>query len=375
MMESPAVARLAQQIIHSGRRAGAPIIVGWLVTSQCQLNCRHCWVTRNQPQASEAEREIIARKLARANVCRVSLSGGEVTLLPDLPYIVKILKDSGTPICIYTNAIKPLGPAEDKTWLDYWDFDIDYVQVSLDGGNATEFENQRGKGIFRHFLEGVKLLHHHGVRTMAHFVATPFNNGAVYSAAKLAFELGCAGFSAELFYPEGKATAISYSAAQKTAMSFDISLEEMLSDTELMNGSMEIGIAVPIMAPFPAFLKQHKPVPERSLRIPMKNGLIHCFITPAGKMVPFNHLDPNQDLVYESLVEQDFYEIWKNGPGFSNGPEFRDLTGARCASCPDFWFCGGGREDRAFGFYGTYNAPDPYCHRIQLSRETDDEKQ
>src|SRR5512139_2517748 len=84
MMESLAVAPLAQQIIHLGSRASSPIIIGWLVTTQCQLNCRHCWVTRNQPQASAPEREKIARKLAESNVCRLALSGGEVTLLPDL---------------------------------------------------------------------------------------------------------------------------------------------------------------------------------------------------------------------------------------------------------------------------------------------------
>jgi hypothetical protein len=39
---------------------------------------------------------------------------------------------------------------------------------------------------------------------MAHFVATPFNEGAVYSAAKLAFDLGCAGFSADSPTLKGK---------------------------------------------------------------------------------------------------------------------------------------------------------------------------
>jgi radical SAM protein with 4Fe4S-binding SPASM domain len=208
---------------------------------------------------------------------------------------------------------------------------------------------------------------------MAHFVATPFNGGSVHSAAKLASELGCAGFSAELFYPEGRAISISYDVAQQTAVRFNASLEQMLGDEQLMNGPMEIGVAIPVMAPFPSFLQTHKPVAERSLRIPMKNGSIHCFITPAGKVVPFNHLDPNQDIAYGSLIEQSLGELWKNGPGFSKSPQFRDLSNTRCAACDDFWFCGGGREDRAFGFYGTYNAPDPYCYRIQLSQESGSE--
>ncbi len=367
MMETPALAQLAKRVIDSGIRASSPIIVGWLLTSRCQLNCRHCWVKRNQPEASAAEREKIAWRLAEANICRLSLSGGEVTLLPDLAHIVKILKSAGTPICIYTNTIAPLDSAGAKTWLDDWDFETDYVQVSLDGGNAREFEYQRGKGTFDLFIKGVNLLHQLGVRTMAHYVATPYNGGDVYAAAKLAFDLGCTGFSAELFYPEGKAASIGYDEAQETARNFNASLELMLLDSRLMRGPIELGIAIPIQVPFPSFLQQYKPQKELSLKIPVKNGTILCFVTPAGKVVPAGHLEFNQAFWCGSLLEQDLGEIWKNGPGFARMPRFRDLSATRCADCPDFWFCGGGHEQRANDFYGTYHAPDPYCHHIELS--------
>jgi radical SAM protein with 4Fe4S-binding SPASM domain len=367
MMETPALAQLARRIVDSGCRAASPIIVGWLLTPRCQLNCRHCWVKRNQPEAHAAEREKIAWKLAEANICRLSLSGGEVTLLPDLAHIVKILKSAGVPICIYTNAIAPLGPTGAETWLDHWDFETDYVQVSLDGGNARQFECQRGKDTFELFLKGVNLLHRLGVRTMAHYVATPYNGGDVYSAAKLAFDLGCAGFSAELFYPEGKAASISYAETQETARDFNASLEQMLPDSRLMTGPMELGIAIPIAAPFPSFLRQYKPQTGAPLKIPVRNGTLHCFVTPAGKVVPAGHLENKQDFWCGSLLEQDLGEIWKNGPGFARVPRFRDLSATRCADCPDFWLCGGGREERAKDFYGVYNAPDPYCHHIKLS--------
>lgn len=372
MMESPALAQLAKQVIDSGGRAASPLIVGWLLTSRCQLNCRHCWVKRNQPEADAAEREKIAWKLAGANICRLSLSGGEVTLLPDLAKIVQIVKSTGTPICIYTNAIAPLGSGKAETWLDHWDLATDYVQVSLDGGNAREFEGQRGKENFALFIKGVNLLHHHGVRTMAHYVATPYNGGDVYSAAKLALVLGCSAFSAELFYPQGKAAAINYSEAQQTARVFNASLEQMLRDSRLLGGPMELGIAVPIQVPLPAFLQQYKPQGEVPLKIPIKNGAIFCFVTPGGNVVPASHLEFTEAFCCGSLLEQDLDEIWRKGPGFARLPRFRDLSATPCADCPDFWFCRGGHEQRANDFYGTFHAPDPHCHRIRLSPHAKD---
>ncbi len=370
MMECPAVGQLAERIVNSGNRASSPIIVGWLLTTKCQLDCQHCWVKRNQPEASSSEREKIAWKLAQADICRVSLSGGEVTLLPDLAHIVKILKSTGTPICLYTNAIDPLSSKGIKNWLDYWDIETDYIQVSLDGGDIHEFEAQRGKGAFASFIKGVKLLRRLGVRTMAHYVATPYNGGNVYSAAKLASDLNCNAFSAEIFYPEGKAANISYANEQETARKFTLSLEHMLQDTQLMRQPIEIGIAIPNQVPLPSFLQQYKTQTELSYQVPVRHGTILCFVTPTGKVVPASHLDYQQNFCCGSLLNNDLGEIWRNGAGFSKIPRFRDLSTSRCASCNDFWFCRGGNEQRARDFYGTYHAPDPHCYHIGLSTNT-----
>jgi len=362
MMESPAVEEMAAHMVVPGKRFSSPIIVGWLVTTKCQLKCRHCWVDREQPEASPSDRKIIAGKLAKENLCRVCLSGGEVTLIPELGEYVRILKETGTPLSIYTNAIDPIGYGRGNVWLDHWDFEIDYAQVSLDGGTQKDFEAQRGKGTFKPFLKGVDLLHRNGARTLARYIATPFNRADVYSAARLAMDLGFEGFAAEIYYPRGRATSIGMEDAIRTANQFNASVRKMVCDTELMESSLRLGIAFPTLVPFPDYVRSTLPKGKVSLRKPIQNGTVHCFVTPTGEVVPASHLGSDRSFWCGSLLQKSLGEIWKNGSVFERIPKERNLSGTRCSTCPDLEFCQGGHEQRALSHFGTYNAPDPYCY-------------
>lgn len=375
MMESPAVARLAAHVqAHApGSRLAAPLVVGWLVTTNCQLDCRHCWVDRRQVEVSPAERLVIARRLAASGSCRVALSGGEVTLLPDLPDLLRELKESGTPVSVYTNALEPAGPAgrggrEGRgSWLDYWDPRVDYAQVSLDGGDRRDFEAQRGAGTFDRFLRGVEFLHRRGVRTLARYIATPFNRGNVHSAARLALDMGFEGFAAELFYPEGRAAEIDERQTVATALKFNASIAEMLGDDALMASRLKLGIVFPCVVRPPDFVREALPrSPERpSLSVAVPNGTTICFVAPSGEVLPASHLESREGYRCGSLLDRDLDDIWRSGPGFARMPRVRDLSSAPCSRCPDFRLCRGGRAERALSRFGTIHAHDPACHRCR----------
>jgi radical SAM protein with 4Fe4S-binding SPASM domain len=362
MMESPATRQLGAQVSVAGVRLSLPLVVGWLVTTQCQLHCQHCWVEAPYPQASPAEQELIARRLAAEDICRVCLSGGEVTLLPELGRLVRILKEGGIPLSIYTNALAvgrktPRG----RHWLDHWDGDIDYAQVSLDGGNCEDFEAQRGKGTFAPFLKGIKFLRQHQVRLLARYIATPFNRADVHGAARLAMELGCEGFAGELFQPAGRAAAISLEDTLAAAQAFNASLETMLRDRELMSSPMQLGICFPNVVPLPVFFRDSS-LQAKPLRRAMQNGTAHCFVLPSGDIFPATYLADEPAYFCGSLLHDDLDNIWREGAGFQKMPRVRDLSQSLCASCPDFCYCQGGSEERAFRRFGTFNAHDPHCH-------------
>ena len=346
------------------RRLLKPIIVGWLVTTKCQLRCHHCWFDHTQPHACYDERLTIAHRLARAGFCRICLSGGEVTLVSGLNEILRVLKKDGTPVAIYTNAIEPF-QKNGASWLECWDHEIDYVQVSLDGGDRTDFDNQRGRGSFRRFLRGVRLLRHNKIRMLAHFIATPYNRAKVHQAARLALDLGFEGFVAQMFQARGNAANIKPDQTLQTARSFNNSVAGLLQDDELLNSSLKLGIAFPISLPLPDYVN-YRPA-KHSLRIPLKSGNAHAFISPTGSVLPAAHLHPDSKYGCGSLLTDEFTDIWKYGTGFKQMPKYRDLSQALCARCPSVAICRGGNWQRAYDAFGSYDAHNPECH---FSRET-----
>lgn len=361
LMEPEPVALIGQMTDHEpGVRLSRPLITGWLMTYRCSLKCRHCWVTRHVAEASPAERAIIAGRLADGGVCRVALSGGEVTLLPDLADCVDILKRGGTPVSIYTNGAD-LG---DMEWLRSWDHQLDYVQVSIDGGSPETHEAQRGRGTFRRLEAGLARLKDERVRVVAHYVATPWNGGDLREAALFASRYGCEAFVAEMYIASGRAADQGRTVMEGVAQGFIRSAEELLADDVLMSGPMPVHLALPCVVPFPGWYAD----PLRGawnvrLRRSSPYGTTHCFVVPDGNVFPTPAVADNPAYNSGSLLEHDLLSLWRYGEGFSRFPTTRDLRGTLCDGCPDLVICGGGCDKRAFALTGTFDHHDPWCHR------------
>ena len=358
-MEPGAIGRMVAHGSRSNQRLERPAIVGWLVTNKCQLRCRHCWFDHHQPQATYEQRITIAHRLAEAGACRICLSGGEATLVPGLSDIVRIIKASGTPIALYTNAIDPLG--RDQTcWMDHFDPATDYLQVSLDGGTRKDFERQRGPDTFERFLAGVGLLRERKARMFAHFIATPFNRARVHEAARLALRLGFEGFVAERFYARGRMLDASAADSLETARAFNASLEQLLVDSEIVDSPLKIGITFPRSLPLPDYVDT--PAYQGSFRVSLLHGNAYAFVSPVGELVPEVHLQSHSRSACGSLLEHSFSELWAKAEGLAEFPTHRDLSGALCAQCPSFSLCRGGNFQRALEAFGTVDAHDPECY-------------
>lgn len=360
LMEPDPVRHMAELIdTEPPVRLSRPLIAGWLMTSRCQLECRHCCVTRDHTEADPAERAVIAQRLAESGVCRVVLSGGEVTLLPDLTDSVHILKAGGIPVSIYTNGVG----IESMAWPRSWDHDLDYVQVSIDGGSPETYEAQRGRGTFRQLEEGLTYLRHKKVRVVAHYVASPWNGSDLRSAAWLAARYGCEAFVAEMYIAAGRAANQGRSVMAAVARDFLRAAEDLLGDETIMTGPMSIHIAMPPVVPFPEWYAG----PLRGLDGPLQTrvvyGTTHCFVLPNGDLVPTPAVGDDPTFYSGSLLNRDLLSLWRDGEGFSRFPKARNLRGTLCEGCPDLVPCGGGCDKRALALMGTLDTHDPWCHR------------
>jgi len=371
LMEGAAFGAMLGDLQRRGARPATPVVVGWLVTDRCQLRCRHCWVgDRRTSSLAPAARRRVAERLATPPLARVCLSGGEVTLLPDLGDLVATLKAGGRPIAVYTNAIAPLdGPAGDA-WLAPWDLEVDYVMVSLDGGDAASFDGQRGRGSFAKFVAGVRALRERDVRLLAHYVASPFNGGDVRRAAALAGDLGCEAFAAEFVYPRGRARDLPWPAILAAAQDFNASALRLLDDPTLAEGPMRLALSFPNVVPGPAGLPRRRPS-AAELLVPLTSGQTHAFVTAAGDLVPATHLRDDPGQRFGSLLEAPLAELWNLAPLVRRLPQVRDLRATRCADCEDFAWCRGGHHYRAEELAGSHDRSDPWCFREPLREPTD----
>jgi len=93
------------------RRADNPYLhsIHWSVTGRCNLNCRHCYMEAPGKRYSDmcaAEVSRVIKQFARANVLRVSITGGEPFVREDLFSIIQQLLDCRVLVHqIYSNGL------------------------------------------------------------------------------------------------------------------------------------------------------------------------------------------------------------------------------------------------------------------------------
>ena len=77
--------------------------IHWYVTNRCNLNCNYCF----KPDIDYEEKglETLAQLLVENNVEKVTIGGGEPTLVKDLDKILGILKKGGIYVSFHTNGI------------------------------------------------------------------------------------------------------------------------------------------------------------------------------------------------------------------------------------------------------------------------------
>lgn len=124
------------------------------LTHRCNLHCRHCYLQAGVSKRTELDlvqwKQAFSRLMAIIARPDITISGGEPTVVPYLPELVKYLHEAGARLTLYTN-----GTRDVKELVPY----LNGVQVSLEGFSAETHDYIRGKGVFckvREFLESFR---------------------------------------------------------------------------------------------------------------------------------------------------------------------------------------------------------------------------
>jgi AdoMet-dependent heme synthase len=129
-----------------------PAFVTWGLTSRCPLRCMHCDMGTPIAELDHEQRVALAHQLGRSKVWAISLIGGEVTIISELPEYAAILKRHGKYVSLSTSG---LGLARHLDQL--LDACVDSFTFSVDSHRAEVHDAFRGpQGLFESVLASIE---------------------------------------------------------------------------------------------------------------------------------------------------------------------------------------------------------------------------
>ncbi len=153
-----------------------PVSINWTITTQCSYRCRYCFARfpelQNMCSLSWKQKRKIPGILAEAGCQKLTFVGGEPTLDPHLPNLLRIAKDCGLTTMIVTN-----GTTLQNDFLATNCDHLDWVSLSIDS-QFEEIEVALGRGTGNHVaqtIENVKILHEYGIHIKLNTVVTSLN--------------------------------------------------------------------------------------------------------------------------------------------------------------------------------------------------------
>ncbi len=172
---------------------GAPTMVTWQLTRDCDLACLHCCTDSAPGKAlpGELSREQalkLSREIVAAGVPYAMIVGGEPTLVPHFAEVCKTLSDGGVLLKIETN-----GQNFDPKVLN--GLGIRSVQISLDGASQAVYGRQRINGILEKAVEACRATVLSGLPLEITFAPTKLNIFEAEAVIDLAASLGAFRFN------------------------------------------------------------------------------------------------------------------------------------------------------------------------------------
>jgi radical SAM protein with 4Fe4S-binding SPASM domain len=157
-----------------------------LVTSKCNLKCRHCSVTshgRLEGDLSLAQWCRILDHLAENKLLKLVITGGEPFARPDFNRLLQEILKRPFRIDINTNGtlldkdnVKLLSNAQKR---------LDYFMIGLDGADEETVDDLRGKGVYKALMKGIENVQRSSVPFGFYCTVHPGNYNQVLEIARM----------------------------------------------------------------------------------------------------------------------------------------------------------------------------------------------
>lgn len=186
-------------IHRKGAKLGLPISGTFELTSNCNFNCKMCYVhTPNHKEALTADEWIKIGEQARdRGMVFLLLTGGEPFLRPDFKKIYGALSEMGLMISINTNA----SLIDDEMFAFLLRHPPTRMNISLYACNDEAYAKLCGKAACDIVKKNIVQLHDAGISVKINSTITPYNYSEIESIYAFAAEVGVPVTATTYMYP------------------------------------------------------------------------------------------------------------------------------------------------------------------------------
>lgn len=324
------------------------------LTDQCNLHCRHCYMSAGSGRSEILPAEIVKSALDDFSVMggrTVAFSGGEPLFYPELESVVVHAKGRSLSPTIITNSTM-LDKAAIQKWLE---MGVIFV-FSLEGRHAKTHDAIRGKGHFFKVNQVLEMIESKNAQQRVIICYTPMKPNVaeffslVNDLVQRGFQRYYLSFLEERGREKENAKALSLSTMDKVR--FMTQIMYLMS-----NPSFTVQIDTGHLAPFFNRLLDLAPWDgttdpiEGTIRLTSAADVCLSAYTE-GEMFILGNLH-NKSL-RQCILSPSLTELLTR---LDNRCHSKSI----CAKCPYMVVCGGGSPARAYTKYRDFSHPDDYC--------------
>ena len=336
----------ANDAVGTGCFSYLPGEVVWAVTKRCNLWCKHCSISEEDPEELTTEEGFaIIEEAAKLGPVKFAFTGGEPLLREDIYDLIEYASSFDMQVVMATNGTlitKEVAEKLKKAGLER-------AAISIDGlGNAHD--DFRGvNGTFDDVLRGMKACRDAGLATQLFTMVTRANYDELPKIIQLADDLSLWRIYLIYLIAVGRGKAIS-----EVCLSTS---ENMRFFDYVVEKQKEVKVWLkPICNPqYWAYLKDKGLVRDNEIEFTgCTAGITRFHIFPNGDVTPCAYLPVKAG----NIRDHGFLEIVRDSEMF-RALTAREVKG-HCATCKYKKICGGCRS-RAYATSGDYLAEDPVC--------------
>ncbi len=330
-----------------------------MITSDCNLHCRHCWpqcgVPAKAPPVPLEKLQTLIVDFVQLGANEICLTGGEPLVHPSWLDILRFsckVADLKS-VCMQTNGTLLTQKIADNLTSD--DLKKLTIQISLDGAAAETHDRLRGKGSFKRAFRGIKLLAAAGLgeRIRIAFTETRDSFQEIPQLLEILDDLGIKHLTSGTLVLAGRA-AQDPELALPTPSQIQELLERFHEDKAFKKRYERMGN----IACIEWFKGKATPSAQHCACIETPyiaaNGTMYpCEMLPMEKFAVRN--------VYENPAENIFFKavrLWSELPAM-----YRQRMDSleECKDCPGRRHCAGGCMGRAFAVHGNPITMEDRC--------------